>query len=93
MYAQHMLSVCYRVAMRRLRNKGGEGMKERVQAMEEQIAHLVRAIEDLSDVVAAQAGEIDRLTRQVSLLLGREADREAEGGGAVVLADQRPPHW
>jgi len=56
------------------------------------MAHVLRAIDDLSDVVAAQANEIDRLKRQVGLLLGREAGREAESG-AVVLADQRPPHW
>ena len=56
------------------------------------MAHVLRGLDDLSDVVAAQANEIDRLKRQVGLLLGREAGREAEGG-AVMLADQKPPHW
>ncbi|NCM97393.1 MAG: SlyX protein [Rhodobacteraceae bacterium CG2_30_10_405] len=67
-------------------------MERRIEAVEEKMAHVLRAIDDLSDVVAAQANEIDRLKRQVGLLLGREAGREAESG-AVVLADQRPPHW
>ena len=60
--------------------------------MEERIAHLTRAVEDLSEVVARQAQEIDRLDRRVGLLMEREAEREAEGGG-IPLADQRPPHW
>lgn len=60
--------------------------------IEEQIAHLTRMVEDLSDVVAKQSHEIDRLTRRVGLLMEREADREAEGG-TIPLADQRPPHW
>lgn len=68
-------------------------MEKRIEASEEQIAHLVKAVEDLSDVVARQAREIEHLSRRVGLLLGREAEREAEGGGGVALADQRPPHW
>jgi SlyX protein len=60
-------------------------------ALEERIAHLTKAVEDLSDVVARHAGEIAQLQRRVGLLMEREADREAEGG--APLADQRPPHW
>ncbi|NUB46611.1 SlyX family protein [Fertoebacter nigrum] len=63
------------------------------RAAEEQIAHLTRAVDDLSEVVARQQAEIDRLARRVGLLLSREAEREAESGGGVPLADQRPPHW
>lgn len=69
----------------------GAGMDQR--AAEEQIAHLTRAVDDLSEVVARQQAEIDRLARRVGLLLSREAEREAESGGGVPLADQRPPHW
>ena len=57
--------------------------------LEEQIAHLTRTLDDLSEVVAAQQAEIDRLTRRVAMLMAREAD----GGGAVTLGDERPPHW
>ena len=71
--------------------QAGAGM-DRQQALEERVAHLQKAVEDLSDVVAAQAREIARLTRHVGLLMEREAEREAEGG-AIPLADQRPPHW
>lgn len=63
-----------------------------IPALEERIAHLMRTVDDLSDVVAAQAREVDRLTRLVQLLVEREAEREAmaaEGPAANV----RPPHW
>jgi len=63
------------------------------QEIEEQIAHLTRTVEDLSDVVARQEREIERLARRVGLLLEREAEREADGAGTIPLADQRPPHW
>ena len=59
--------------------------------LEERIAHLTRAVDDLSDIVARQAREIDRLTRQMALLMAREADREAAGG--APSDDQLPPHW
>ncbi|SNR25540.1 SlyX family protein [Puniceibacterium sediminis] len=61
--------------------------------IEERIAHLTRAIEDLSDTVARQDGEISRLTRRVEMLMHREAGREAEGSGGVVLGDEKPPHY
>ncbi|MFU8865503.1 MAG: SlyX family protein [Rhodobacterales bacterium] len=64
-----------------------------MQHLEEKLAHLIRTVDDLSDVVAAQQTEIDRLTRRVEMLMQREGEREASGGDAVVLADQRPPHW
>ncbi len=67
---------------------------DRITTLEEKIAHLTRMVEDLSDVLAAQAREIDRLTRHTALLIAREAEREAEGeGGSGPAADQRPPHW
>ena len=60
------------------------------QALEERIAHLTRAVDDLSDVVARQQREVDRLTRLVGLLTAREAEREAQG---TPEANVRPPHW
>ena len=64
-----------------------------MQHLEEQIAHLTRALDDLSDVIAQQQGEIDQLTRRVEMLIQREAGREADAGTPAPLADQRPPHW
>jgi SlyX protein len=67
---------------------GMEAGMDRIAVLEERIAHLSRAVEDMSDVVARQAGEIDRLTRMVAMLAAREA-----GGGEAPSADVRPPHW
>lgn len=61
--------------------------------LEEQIAHLTRVTDDLSEVVARQEREIERLRRLVGLLTEREAEREAADGGTVPLADRKPPHW
>jgi len=64
-----------------------------ITRLEEQIAHLTRVTDDLSEVVARQEREISRLSRLVGLLTEREAERESAEGGAVPLADQKPPHW
>ena len=61
--------------------------------LEEQIAHLIRTVDDLSDVVTRQEKEIALLTRRVEMLMQREAEREYDTGGTIPLADQKPPHW
>ena len=65
----------------------------RDMTLEERIAYLERATDDLSEVVARQDGEIARLTRRVEMLMMREAEREVDTGGTIPLADQKPPHW
>ncbi|MBT9386924.1 SlyX family protein [Pseudooceanicola sp. CBS1P-1] len=62
-------------------------------ALEEQIAHLTRTVEDLSDTVAKQATEIALLTRRVQLLMEREAHREADAGSGIYMGDEKPPHY
>ncbi|MBK5934763.1 SlyX protein [Rhodovulum imhoffii] len=64
-----------------------------IHVLEERLAHLAAAVEDLSDIVVRQGGEIDRLTRRVAMLMEREAERELDAGGPLPLADQTPPHW
>ena len=64
-----------------------------ITELEERIAHLMRMTDDLSDTVAAQAREIDLLKARVARLMRREAEREAEGTGGIVLGDERPPHY
>lgn len=68
-------------------------MTDRITQAEERIAHLSRAVDELSDIVRAQGLDIDRLTLRVQRLLEREAEREIDTGASVPLADQRPPHW
>ena len=68
-------------------------MNERLTALEETVAHLSRTVEDLSDVIARQDGEIDRLTRRVAMLMQREAEREADQGSHIFTGQERPPHY
>ncbi len=61
--------------------------------VEERLAHLDRTVEDLSTIIARQEREIAQLTRRVQMLLEREAEREASQGDAVIMGDERPPHY
>ncbi|ANP36058.1 MULTISPECIES: SlyX family protein [Rhodobacterales] len=64
-----------------------------MQHLEEQIAHLTRTVDELSDVIARQQTELDRLTHRVQMLFEREATRSQEGTGGVIFGDERPPHY
>ncbi|MEO9683998.1 MAG: SlyX family protein [Tateyamaria sp.] len=68
-------------------------MNNRIDTLEEQIAHLTRTVEDLSDIVARQERELALVTRRAQMLMEREAERETQGGGGVVVGDERPPHY
>ena len=68
------------------------GMTDTTQ-LEEQIAHLTRTVEELSDIVARQETELALVTRRLAMLMEREAGRKLAGCGSDPLADQRPPHW
>ncbi|PRY22993.1 SlyX protein [Aliiruegeria haliotis] len=63
------------------------------QKIEEELAFLRAATEDLSDIVARQGKEIEVLNRRVQMLLKRAAEQESEGGGGAVFSDERPPHY
>lgn len=64
---------------------------DRLTELEIALAHQERLAEELSDVVRAQSGRIDRLERAVLELAGRlEA---AEDGREAAPANVRPPHW
>lgn len=66
---------------------------DEINPVEEQIAHLTRTVDELSDVIARQEGELAILANRVRMLMEREASREADAGGSVTIGDQRPPHW
>lgn len=59
--------------------------------LEEQVAHLIRAVDDLSDVVARHDRDIATLTRRIEMLMARAAEQDLQGGAPPV--DQPPPHW
>ncbi|MEL6573026.1 MAG: SlyX family protein [Pseudomonadota bacterium] len=64
-----------------------------VTQLEEQIAHLTKTVDDLSDIVARQETELAVARRRIEMLMRREAEREADSGGTIPLTDQQPPHW
>ena len=61
--------------------------------LEERIAHLERLTDELSDIVADQAKELAALKARATFLMEREAEREAENPGGVIIGDERPPHY
>ena len=63
-----------------------------IEALEEQIAHLTRAMEDLSDVVAKQDTELRHLTQLVESLGKKIQGQDSESGG-IIFSDERPPHY
>lgn len=68
-------------------------MSQTLDALEERLAHMIRQVEELSDEVARQGREIDVLNRRVAMLMQREAERETDVGGGVVVGNERPPHY
>ena len=64
-----------------------------MEKFEEQMAHIMRTVDDLSDIVAAQQNDIDRLNQRVEMLMRREGEREATGSGGIIVGDERPPHY
>ncbi|MDT0681891.1 SlyX family protein [Roseicyclus sp. F158] len=61
--------------------------------IEEELAHLRRVTDDLSEVVARQETQISRLEARVAYLTRRAADDEAAQSGGAVFTDETPPHY
>ncbi len=68
-------------------------MSEQMTALEEQVAHLTRVSEELSDVVARQDKELELVKRRLQMIMEREAQRELDAGSSVAMMDERPPHY
>ncbi|WP_417260070.1 SlyX family protein [Celeribacter sp.] len=66
---------------------------DRITALEEQISHLTKTVDDLSDIIARQEKDLDIIQRRLGMLIEAEASRQSDGEGSIALADQRPPHW
>jgi SlyX protein len=65
---------------------------ERLAAIEEKLAHLERAVNELSDVVARQQKELDRATDRHQRLMDKMAAMESDLG-ASATAEEKPPHY
>jgi len=68
-----------------------ESLRARVEALEIARTHQDRAVEDLSDALAAQWKQIEALNRQVARLADQVQEAQAAAGGGD--AQERPPHY
>lgn len=67
-------------------------MTERLDQIEEKLAHLERAVNELSDVVARQQKELDRATDRHQRLVDKLAAMESDFGPSAT-AEEKPPHY
>lgn len=63
----------------------------RIEKLEEQLAFQTRTVEELNEVVTAQAGQIDALTRRLGALAAHVEELEDAASGNVPVT--RPPHY
>lgn len=68
-------------------------MQTRLDAAEIHISHISRSVEELSDLVAKQADQIDRLNARFQMLVDRLSKQDSGEDSDVPLLEQRPPHW
>ena len=64
----------------------------RVDAIEEKLAHLERAVAELSDVVARQQKELDRALDRNQRLMDKIAALESDFGPSAT-PHEKPPHY
>jgi len=64
----------------------------RLVEIEIALAHQQHVLEELSDLIRAQADRLDGLGRAAEAL-GRGLASLEDGAGAPPRADRRPPHW
>jgi SlyX protein len=67
-------------------------MSDRLSSIEEKLAHLERAVSDLSDVVARQQKELDRALDRNQRLMEKIAAMESDFGPSAS-AHEKPPHY
>jgi SlyX protein len=69
-----------------------ETLRARVEALEIARAHQERAVEDLSEALAAQWKQVEALSRQVVRLSDQLQEAQAAGGGGETQ-EPPPPHY
>ena len=76
--------------MDKTENSATTSTSSRLTENEAKISFLIKDVEDLSQIVAKQGFELEKLIKQVSFLIQKEIERDEISG--VVLGD-KPPHW
>jgi uncharacterized protein YceH (UPF0502 family) len=64
----------------------------RIEELEFKLAHLERGLQELSDVVARQQQDLERLAQR-NLALGREIESLQGGGDDAATRTEVPPHY
>jgi len=67
-------------------------MTDRLDTLEEKVAHLELALTELSDVVARQQKELDLALQRNQRLLDKIAALESDSGPSAT-AHEKPPHY
>jgi SlyX protein len=67
-------------------------MPERLDAIEEKLAHLERAVSELSDVVARQQKDLERALDRNQHLMDKLVALETDFGPSAT-AHEKPPHY
>ena len=67
-------------------------MTERIDSIEEKLAHLERAVAEISDVVARQQKQLDAALDRNQRLTEKLAAIEADFGPSAT-AHEKPPHY
>jgi SlyX protein len=67
-------------------------MADRLEAIEIKLAHLEQAVTELSDVVARQQKELDRVLDRNQRLMEKIAAIEQDAGTSAT-AHEKPPHY
>jgi SlyX protein len=68
------------------------GMTERLDAIEEKLAHLEKTVTELSDVIARQQKDLDRALDRNQRLMEKIAALESDFGPSAT-AHEKPPHY
>ena len=76
--------------MDKTENRATKSTSSRLTENEAKISFLIKDVEDLSQIVAKQGFELEKLIKKVSFLIQKEIERDEISG--VVLGD-KPPHW
>ena len=76
--------------MGKIENSATNSTNSRLTENELKISYLIKDIEDLSDIVAEQSRELEKLNKQVSFLIKKETERDDISG---VVLGEKPPHW
>ena len=67
-------------------------MTDRLDAIEEKLAHLERAIAEISDVVARQQKQLDAALDRNQRLMEKISAMESDFGPSAT-AHEKPPHY